>query len=294
MAREAKCLTRQYRGAIPTIIHAAIAEGAKLFDDDDSHPDDCDCLTCAIRLEAQRRIDAGTLQFWEIPQHLIEALAEQIAISVDVGECLRTVELFGSSLRAAVCRHHPQLGARVIHLTRRRDGQAREPSDDVAFVTPADLEGRRLSPGPNPLQGFGHTPLSEGAALATLPQGAAPGQVTPLHAATHRGDTREGAPSRPLRDTVTLAATTVLTAEMLAMMTTQVLRHIWWSCQCWADITAPRSLKAQIAHAGCVDRSARNQLGIEAELERRRQPVPIAPTPTYIVSIRFDQAYGGS
>lgn len=264
-----------------------------MFDDDVSHPDDCDCLTCAIRQETQRRINAGTLQSWEIPQHLIDVLAEQIAISIDVGECLRTVELFGSSLRAAVCRHHPQLGARVIQLTRRGDGQAGGPTDDVAFVTPPDLEGRRLSPGPNPLHGFGHSPLTEGAALATLPQCAAPGKVTPLHASTHRGDTGRGAPSPPLRDTVTLAATTELTAEMLAMMTTQVLHHIWWSCQCWVDITAPRSVKAQIAHAGCVARSARNQLGIEAELKRRHQPVPIAPTPIYIVSIRFDQAYGG-
>ena len=256
----------------------------KMYDDEDLHAPDCDCFGCSIRTQAQRCKSEQIIDDWAIPFELIELLAEHLIDHVAPADHLGAIDRYARDLRTAVNRLRPELGATIIPICR-NDRAHRQNDDSTVDATPGSAV-RTDSPDPRRhLQQVhpSHSPVPQ----------ALPNYNVALLSRPNRSE-HDPRPRRgnPLHHTMTIAATAELEAQSLAGMTIEVLHHLWWSCQAWADITTHRASRAQATHTGFASRAYQNQNRIAVELERRKATIPTAPAPGYITAIRTDQAFG--
>ena len=66
------------------------------------HSSTCPCFRCFITNEADRRMDAGSLDPWEVPTLLTEIVADIVASHPDINERARRAEWFAHQLLEAV------------------------------------------------------------------------------------------------------------------------------------------------------------------------------------------------
>jgi hypothetical protein len=225
-----------------------------MFHDDDLHEPDCQCFACAIIQEAEKRQAAGELSDWEIPSSLIDVLAQQIATRVDPATCLKAIDVYGSSLRVAVSKYHPQLGAEVIQLN------ASAPAGQAGQLSPAPIV-------PNA--------AGEPARIHALP-------FLRVIPAAPQDPTQHLHPDQQLN----LVVTAELSLQLLTNAAPDTLRSLWWSCQAWLDHAPPAALCANLLHSRRRDNAQLNQRRIEGELSLRRQAAPAPPPAHYLAFLR--------